>query len=159
MAARLCGSSGKSDFMAVWILLNWLAAPYHTLGLLTSTSIRDSKKRVWGAVARYWPAIAHDERSARSRQACPCRDLPNSMDGRGGKRTKKGDLLLLGDAKESIGFSMVAGDFCEQLVRSDSNAGSETPFAANQVFHSLESSEMMTHFGSYFWEKNINCSP
>lgn len=53
-----CGSSGKSDFMAVWILLNWLAAPYHTLGLLTSTSIRDSKKRVWGAVARYWPAIA-----------------------------------------------------------------------------------------------------
>jgi len=52
-----CGSSGKSDFMAVWILLNWLAAPYHTLGLLTSTSIRDSKKRVWGAVQRYWPAI------------------------------------------------------------------------------------------------------
>jgi hypothetical protein len=52
-----CGSSGKSDFMAVWILLNWLAAPFHTLGLLTSTSIRDSKKRVWGAVQRYWPAI------------------------------------------------------------------------------------------------------
>jgi hypothetical protein len=52
-----CGSSGKSDFMAVWILLNWLSAPFHTLGLLTSTSIRDSKKRVWGAVQRYWPAI------------------------------------------------------------------------------------------------------
>jgi len=52
-----CGSSGKSDFMAVWVLLNWLSAPYHTLGLLTSTSIRDAKKRVWGAVQRYWPAI------------------------------------------------------------------------------------------------------
>ena len=52
-----CGSSGKSDFMAIWILLNWLSAPYKTLGLLTSTSIRDSKKRVWGAVQRYWPAI------------------------------------------------------------------------------------------------------
>lgn len=52
-----CGSSGKSDFMAVWVLLNWLAAPFHTLGLLTSTSIRDAKKRVWGAVQRYWPAI------------------------------------------------------------------------------------------------------
>lgn len=52
-----CGSSGKSDFMAVWSLLNWLAAPYHTLSLLTSTSIRDSKKRVWGAIQRYWPAI------------------------------------------------------------------------------------------------------
>jgi len=53
-----CGSSGKSDFMAVWILLNWMAAPFSTLGLLTSTSIRDSKKRVWGAVQRYWPALA-----------------------------------------------------------------------------------------------------
>lgn len=53
-----CGSSGKSDFMAVWVLLNWMAAPFSTLGLLTSTSIRDSKKRVWGAVQRYWPALA-----------------------------------------------------------------------------------------------------
>jgi hypothetical protein len=52
-----CGSSGKSEFMAVWTLLNWLSAPFHTLGLLTSTSIRDSKKRVWGSVQRYWPAI------------------------------------------------------------------------------------------------------
>lgn len=48
----------NSDFMAVWILLNWMAAPFSTLGLLTSTSIRDSKKRVWGAVQRYWPALA-----------------------------------------------------------------------------------------------------
>lgn len=52
-----CGSSGKSDFMAVWALLNWLAAPYHTLSLVTSTSIRDAKKRVWGAIQRYWPAL------------------------------------------------------------------------------------------------------
>ena len=52
-----CGSSGKSDFMAVWVLLNWLSAPFETLGLLTSTSVRDAKKRVWGAVQRYWPAI------------------------------------------------------------------------------------------------------
>jgi hypothetical protein len=47
----------NSEFMAVWTLLNWLSAPFHTLGLLTSTSIRDSKKRVWGSVQRYWPAI------------------------------------------------------------------------------------------------------
>jgi hypothetical protein len=43
--------------MAVWSLLNWLAAPPLTLCLVTSTSIRDAKKRVWGAIQRYWPAI------------------------------------------------------------------------------------------------------
>jgi hypothetical protein len=52
-----CGSSGKSEFMAIWALLNWLSAPFHTLSLVTSTSIRDAKKRVWGAVQRYWPCI------------------------------------------------------------------------------------------------------
>lgn len=52
-----CGSSGKSEFMAVWALLNWLSAPFHTLSLVTSTSIRDAKKRVWGAIQRYWPCI------------------------------------------------------------------------------------------------------
>ena len=52
-----CGSSGKSEFMAIWALLNWLSAPFHTLSLVTSTSIRDAKKRVWGAIQRYWPCI------------------------------------------------------------------------------------------------------
>jgi hypothetical protein len=47
----------NSEFMAIWALLNWLSAPPLTLALVTSTSIRDAKKRVWGAVQRYWPAI------------------------------------------------------------------------------------------------------
>lgn len=52
-----CGSSGKSEFMAVWLLLNWLSFPFGTLGLATSTSIRDAKKRIWGSIQRYWPCI------------------------------------------------------------------------------------------------------
>lgn len=48
------GSCGKSRFMAVWCILNWMAAPKHTLCLLTSTTIRESKQRVWGAVADYF---------------------------------------------------------------------------------------------------------
>jgi hypothetical protein len=51
------GSSGKSELMAIWALLNWLSAPFGTLSLVTSTSIRDAKKRVWGSIQRYWPAL------------------------------------------------------------------------------------------------------
>jgi len=52
-----CGSSGKSEFMAIWSIINWLAAPLETLVLVTSTTIRDAKKRVWGAIQKYYQAI------------------------------------------------------------------------------------------------------
>jgi hypothetical protein len=47
----------NSEFMAIWALLNWLSGPFMTLSLVTSTSIRDAKKRVWGSIQRYWPAM------------------------------------------------------------------------------------------------------
>jgi hypothetical protein len=50
-------TSGKSGFMAVWAIINFLAAPEHTLVLVTSTDVRASKKRVWGAVQRYWQSL------------------------------------------------------------------------------------------------------
>ena len=53
------GSSGKSAFMAVWAMGNWLCQPYKTLALLTSTTIRDAKMRVWGAVHRYYYSGVH----------------------------------------------------------------------------------------------------
>lgn len=52
-----CGSSGKSDWGAVWGLVNWLAAPKKTLVLLTSTSLKESQKRIWGSVKSYWQAV------------------------------------------------------------------------------------------------------
>lgn len=52
-----CASSGKSEFMAVWSLVNWLSAPRITLVLVTSTTIRDAKLRVWGAITKYFQAI------------------------------------------------------------------------------------------------------
>ena len=43
-------SSGKSHTMAAWGILNWLAAPKDTLVLLTSTTLREARKRIWGSV-------------------------------------------------------------------------------------------------------------
>lgn len=43
-------SSGKSHTMAAWGILNWLSAPRDTLVLLTSTTLREARKRIWGSV-------------------------------------------------------------------------------------------------------------
>ena len=43
-------SSGKSHTMAAWGIINWLSAPRDTLILLTSTTLREARKRIWGSV-------------------------------------------------------------------------------------------------------------
>ena len=43
-------SSGKSHTMAAWGIINWMAAPHETLILLTSTTLREARKRIWGSV-------------------------------------------------------------------------------------------------------------
>ena len=43
-------SSGKSHTMAAWGIISWLSAPRDTLVLLTSTTLREARKRIWGSV-------------------------------------------------------------------------------------------------------------
>lgn len=43
-------NSTKSRSLAAWGIANWLCDPEETMVLLTSTSIKDSKKRVWKSV-------------------------------------------------------------------------------------------------------------
>jgi len=50
-------STGKSDFGAVWAIINFLCLPNKTMVLVTSTSLKDSRKRIWGAIRDYWQAI------------------------------------------------------------------------------------------------------
>jgi hypothetical protein len=51
------GSSGKTDCAAVWAIINWLCDPENTLVLCTSTSLKDSRKRIWGSVTAYFQAV------------------------------------------------------------------------------------------------------
>lgn len=48
-----CASSGKTNFGAIWAIVNWLSAPKESLILVTSTSLGDSRKRVWGDIKAY----------------------------------------------------------------------------------------------------------
>ena len=43
-------SSGKSHTMAAWGIINWLSKPKDTLVLMTSTTLREARKRIWGSV-------------------------------------------------------------------------------------------------------------
>ena len=45
-----CASSGKTRIAAAYALLRWLEWPLYTKVLVTSTSLRDSRKRIWGAI-------------------------------------------------------------------------------------------------------------
>ena len=51
------GSSGKSYTMAGWAIVNWLAAPDRTLVLVTSTTLREARKRIWGAIINLLTAV------------------------------------------------------------------------------------------------------
>ncbi len=52
-----CASSGKTQLSAVWAIINWLAQPDKTCVLVTSTSLKDSRKRIWGCIEDYFTAI------------------------------------------------------------------------------------------------------
>ncbi len=58
-----CASSSKSDTSAVWAIVNWLADPLGTKVLCTSTTLRESRKRIWDSIEDYWNALPYDVRA------------------------------------------------------------------------------------------------
>ena len=44
------GSSSKSHTLAGYGIISWMARPKHTLVLMTSTTLREARKRIWGSV-------------------------------------------------------------------------------------------------------------
>lgn len=49
-----CASSGKSRILAIWGIVNFLCAANRTKVFITSTSLKDSKGRIWGDVEELW---------------------------------------------------------------------------------------------------------
>jgi hypothetical protein len=50
-------SSGKSHTLAGYGIIQWLSRPRDTMVLITSTSLREARKRVWGSVIRLLSVI------------------------------------------------------------------------------------------------------
>ncbi len=83
-----CGSSGKTDFSAIWGIVNYVCAPKKTLVMVTSTSLKDSRKRIWGSIKDYW-------------LACP--GLPGEL------KDSYGSITLPGHS-DRCGLHLVAGE-------------------------------------------------
>jgi hypothetical protein len=47
-------SSGKSQFGAIWAIANFIIDPKKTKVLVTSTSLQESRMRIWGVIEKYW---------------------------------------------------------------------------------------------------------
>lgn len=43
-------SSSKTHCIGIWGLVNWLCDPFNTLVLVTTTSVREARKRMWGVI-------------------------------------------------------------------------------------------------------------
>lgn len=47
----------NSDFFAVWAIVNWLCAPTQTMVMVTSTTLKESRRRIWGSIRDYFQAV------------------------------------------------------------------------------------------------------
>lgn len=52
-----CASSGKTETFAIISIVEFLCAPEETMVLVTSTSLKDARKRIWGSIVEYWLAL------------------------------------------------------------------------------------------------------
>lgn len=54
-----CASSSKTTYLAVHGLLNWMCDPLNTLVMMTSTSLKEARRRIWAEVKKLWQAAEH----------------------------------------------------------------------------------------------------
>lgn len=52
-----CAGSTKSETLALWVLVNFLSNPRHTLGIIMSTSLKEARKRIWGSLVDFIRAV------------------------------------------------------------------------------------------------------
>lgn len=100
-------SCGKSYFMAMWGIVNWLSDPANTLVLYTSTGLKESKRRIWGDVEEFFAAAV----DAKGKQLLPGKLISSqghirTVDAGVSYSEKSGLHLIPGDRakeKENIG--------------------------------------------------------
>lgn len=55
-------STGKTDYTAIYGIVNWMIAPKDTLVLVTSTDMKAARRRIWGRIVAYYDAIPEENR-------------------------------------------------------------------------------------------------
>jgi len=106
-----CGSSGKSNAAAVFAIIEYLAYPVGTLVLITSTTIKDAKKRVWKSVAELWNCLDNPPGNM-----VPSRAMIEGLDKTGKKSEATGLQIVAAQRGQDENKMEMAGQKAESLI-------------------------------------------
>ena len=121
-------SSGKSQFGAIWAIANFLIDPEHTKVLITSTSLQESRMRIWGVIEKYW-----GEAEA---FFGPMGGLPGKLVSSSGKITG----TLNGKSDDLTGLALIAGG-----KGNDGDASTKIGFKAGKLILVADELPLLTH--------------
>lgn len=121
-------SSGKSQFGAIWAIANFLIDPEHTKVLITSTSLQESRMRIWGVIEKYW-----GEAEA---FFAPMGGLPGKLVSSSGKITG----IVSGKADDLTGLALIAGG-----KGNDGDASTKIGFKAGKLILVADELPLLTH--------------
>lgn len=99
LAVAGCASSGKTRFFAVYAVVNFLADPANTMVLVTSTSLKDSRRRIWGDVELAWNALPDSVQVVGKLTSST--GVIKYVDEKGNSSERAGLALLAGEEKEA----------------------------------------------------------
>lgn len=121
-------SSGKSQFGAIWAIANFLIDPETTKVLITSTSLQESRMRIWGVVEKYW--------SEAETLFAPMGGLPGKLVTSSGKITGN----INGRSDDLIGLALIAGG-----KGNDGDASTKIGFKAGKLILVADELPLLTH--------------
>lgn len=124
-------SSGKSQFGAIWAIANFLIDPEHTKVLVTSTSLQESRMRIWGVIEKYWTEAENYFTSL---------GLGGQMPGK--LVTSSGKIVgnMNGKSDDLIGLSLIAGG-----KGNDGDASTKIGFKAGKLILVADELPLLTH--------------
>lgn len=93
-------SCGKSDFLGLWGLMNFLVNPKETVIAVTSTDILGAKRRVWRSISRFYRGLPDSIKSNFPMVDSPVPEV-YVRDTRGKKISGPGIVLLASDSKKN----------------------------------------------------------
>lgn len=154
LGVSACASAGKTDWGAIWGIVNWLCDPKNTLVLMTSTSLKESQKRIWGSVKAYWSA-----RPGLPGKLVDSIGMIRTDDGSGVFNDKQGIALIAGEKKDEadaigkiIGAKnkrvLLIGDELPELTRALTTAAVSN-LAMNPYFQFIAFGNFKSEFDAF----------
>lgn len=121
-------SSGKTEFGAIWGLANFLIYPETTKVFVTSTTLTESRMRVWGVIEAYWGEA--------EKFFAPYGWKPGKLVSSAGKITGMRD----GKSNDLTGLALIAGGKGQ-----DGDASTKIGFKAQNVILIADELPLLTH--------------